>query len=86
MPYYVLCVRFTSLVRIDKKKPILRQRRNTRYWWLVRPYQTRTFTLLEMTSFACRTTPLILHDTPHHYFQISISLPDFKISPEYSSP
>ena len=25
---------------------MLRQRRNTRYRWLVRPYQTRTFTLL----------------------------------------
>jgi len=43
--YAVLCVRFVwplfAFVAV-KKKPLttLRRRRNTRYWWLVRPYKT----------------------------------------------
>jgi hypothetical protein len=50
--YALLCLRFTCLVRGQKP---LRHRRKTRYWWLVRPYQTGTFTLQGAPSFAWRT-------------------------------
>jgi hypothetical protein len=33
----------------------LRTSRKTRYGWLAKPYPTGTFTLLVVTSFACRT-------------------------------
>jgi hypothetical protein len=65
--YEVLCVRFAcpplfACAAIEAACQAQRMR-NTRYGWLVKPYETiilevlptGTFTLQEATSFACRT-------------------------------
>ena len=61
---YASCILLCS--RLPQSKPLatLRRIRNTRYGWLVRPYEipvlgflpSGTFTLKEATSFACRTS------------------------------
>ncbi len=61
MAYALLCLRFTCLVH-GYKKP-LRHRRKTRYWWLVKPYQTGTFTLQGAPSCAWRTNVLVHLDS-----------------------
>ena len=60
---YASCILLCS--RLPQSKPLatLRRIRNTRYGWLVRPYEipilgflpSGSFTLKEATSFACRT-------------------------------
>ena len=60
---YASCILLCS--RLPQSKPLatLRRIRNTRYGWLVKPYEisilgflpSGTFTLKEATSFACRT-------------------------------
>ena len=60
MAYMILCVRFTNIVRVMQSSllksitliSLLRQRRNTRYRWLVKPYLTGTYTLQDASSFA----------------------------------
>jgi hypothetical protein len=59
LAYKILCVRFTSVVHVCYSVlsigNAVRQRRNTRYGWLARPYPTETCTQQETRSFAWRT-------------------------------
>ena len=60
---YASCIPLCSRLLQSKPLATLRQIRNTRYGWLVKPYEipilgflpSGTFTLKEATSFACRT-------------------------------
>ena len=64
---YASCILLCS--RLPQSKPLatLRRIRNTRYGWLVKPYEisilgflpSGTFTLKEATSFACRTNEFL---------------------------
>jgi hypothetical protein len=57
LAYRFLGLRFTTLVHLWRQKKKLppsplRQRRKTRYGWVVSPYPTGTFTPQEASSFA----------------------------------
>ena len=60
---YASCILLCSRLSQSKLLATLRQIRNIRYGWLVKPYEipilgflpSGTFTLKEATSFACRT-------------------------------
>jgi hypothetical protein len=60
-----LCIALSTLhLSCSRLKP-LRHRRKTRYWWLVRPYQTGTFTLQGAPSCAWRTNALLTGKQKH---------------------
>ncbi len=59
LPCGLQCSLCTLQVCHFSRYEILFHTRNTRYWWLVKPYQARTYTLQEAPSCAWRTNALL---------------------------
>ena len=57
LAYKILCVRFTSIVHVCYSIPSIhnavRQRRNTRYGWVVNPFEQSFFFLITLPTGTC---------------------------------